>query len=176
MGKRFNKTLLSQMKFIHFIKMAEVKNFMNHLGLQNVFLRIKSVCYLLFKSFIISQFNYCPVVWMCFGGLNNNINKTFERALWIVYQHKKFSFEILLKRDKFVSIHIKKPLIFGTHISSRKKWPFSGNHERNFFFRENQSYNLRTGNHLAQRNIWTTQYQIENVSNLGATTLDLRPG
>ena len=109
------------MKFIHFIKMAKVKNFMNHLGLQNVFLRIKSVCYLLFKSFIISQFNYCPVVWMCFGGLNNNINKIFERALWIVYQHKKFSFEILLKRDKFVSIHIKKPLIFGTHISSRKK-------------------------------------------------------
>ena len=96
------------MKFIHFIKMAKVKNFMNRLGLQNVFLWIKSVCYLLFKSFIISQFNYCPVVWMCFGGLNNNINKIFERALWIVYEDKKFSFEILLKRDKFVSIHIKK--------------------------------------------------------------------
>ena len=39
---------------------------------------------MLFKTSIISQFNYCPIVWMCNGrGLNNKINM-YERALKIV--------------------------------------------------------------------------------------------
>ena len=48
----------------------------------------------LFKSFIISQFNYCLTVWMCHGrGSNNKINNIYERALSIVYQDKQSSFE-----------------------------------------------------------------------------------
>ena len=44
----------------------------------------------LFKSLIISQFNCCPIVWMCHGrGLNNKINYLHERALRIVYQDNK---------------------------------------------------------------------------------------
>ena len=40
---------------------------------------------MLFKTSIISQFNYCPIVWMCNGrGLNNKINDMYERALRIV--------------------------------------------------------------------------------------------
>ena len=45
---------------------------------------------MLFKSFIISQFNYCPIVSMYHGrGLNDKINNIHERALRIVYQDKK---------------------------------------------------------------------------------------
>ena len=48
---------------------------------------------LLLKSFIISQFNYCPIVWMCHGrGLNNETNNLHEWALRTVYQDKKSSF------------------------------------------------------------------------------------
>ena len=44
----------------------------------------------LFKSFIISQFSYCLIVWICHGrGSNNKINNIHERALRIVYQDKK---------------------------------------------------------------------------------------
>ena len=39
----------------------------------------------------------------------------------------------------------------------------------------NETYNLRSGNHLAQRNIRTTQYLVKSVSNLGATIRDLLP-
>ena len=46
--------------------------------------------HMLFKSFTILQFNYCPIVWMCHGrGLNKKINNIQERALRIVYQDKK---------------------------------------------------------------------------------------
>ena len=37
----------------------------------------------------------------------------------------------------------------------------------NFVFQENETYNLRIGNHLTRKNIRTTQYGIESVSNLG---------
>ena len=41
---------------------------------------------LLMNAFITSQFNYCPLVWMCHSrALNTRINKIHERALRIVY-------------------------------------------------------------------------------------------
>ena len=39
---------------------------------------------ILMKSFIISQFNYCPIIWMyCQRKCNNSINRIHERALRI---------------------------------------------------------------------------------------------
>ena len=56
----------------------------------------------------------------------------------------------------------------------------SGNDERNFYFSRKlqkiTTYNLRSGNHLARKNIWTTQYGIESVSNLGAKLWNLLSG
>ena len=41
---------------------------------------------ILFKKFVTSQFNYCPLVWMCHSRyLNNRINNIHLRALRIVY-------------------------------------------------------------------------------------------
>ena len=61
---------------------------------------------LLFQSFIKSQFNYCPLVWMFHDrGLNNKINRLHERALRIIYRDDVSSFNDLLKRDGSVSIH-----------------------------------------------------------------------
>ena len=37
-----------------------------------------------------------------------------------------------------------------------------------FVFQGNETYNLRSGNHLARKNIRITQYGIESVSNLRA--------
>ena len=40
------------------------------------------------KTFIESQFNYCPLTWMFHSRkLNNRINKLHERALKIVYKN-----------------------------------------------------------------------------------------
>ena len=37
---------------------------------------------LLMRSFIMSQFSYCPLIWMCHRRrINNQINKLYERAL-----------------------------------------------------------------------------------------------
>ena len=42
-------------------------------------------------------------------------------------------------------------------------------------FHEKPTYNLRSGNHLTRRNIRTTHYGIETISNLGAKIWDLLP-
>ena len=45
---------------------------------------------ILFKTFIMWQFNYCPLVWMCYcRGLNKQINTIHKRALRIVYQDNR---------------------------------------------------------------------------------------
>ena len=133
--------------------------------------------HLLFKLFIISQFNYCPIVWMCHGrGLNNKINNLHERALRTVYQGKKSSFETLLKHDKSVSIHVKNVQYLATEIFKVKNDLCPEIMKEIFIFHENPTYNLRSGNHLTRRNIRTTHYGIEIISNLGAKIWDLLPG
>ena len=44
-----------------------------------------------------------------------------------------------------------------------------------FIFQENPTYNLRSGNYLTRRNIQTTHYGIDTISNLGAKIWDLLP-
>ena len=63
---------------------------------------------LLMNSFFTSQFNYCPLVWMCHHRtINNKINRLHERCLRIVYNDNKSSFPELLDKDKGVTIHVK---------------------------------------------------------------------
>ena len=61
---------------------------------------------LLMNSFFMSQFNYCPLVWMCHSRLmNNKINRLHEKCLRIVYNDKTSSFVELLDKDGPVTIH-----------------------------------------------------------------------
>ena len=58
------------------------------------------------KTFIESQFNYCPLVWMFHNRtINNKINRLHERALRLVYKDEKLSFQELLDKDGAVNIH-----------------------------------------------------------------------
>ena len=55
------------------------------------------------NAFILSQFSYCPLIWMFDSRkLNYRINKTRER---IVYNDHQFTFEKLLERGNSFTIH-----------------------------------------------------------------------
>ena len=61
---------------------------------------------ILMTSFIISQFSYCPQIWMfCSGKMNRKINYIHERALRLVYEDYTSSFNDLLVKDESVCIH-----------------------------------------------------------------------
>ena len=51
----------------------------------------------LMKTFLESQFNYCPLIWMFHSrGVNNKINHLHERSLRIVYKDNVSYFKDLL--------------------------------------------------------------------------------
>ena len=58
------------------------------------------------ETFIESQFNYCPLIWMFHSGtINNKIDRLHESALRILYSDFKSSFGGLLMKDNSFSIH-----------------------------------------------------------------------
>ena len=60
---------------------------------------------IILKTFIESQFSYCPLVWMfCSRKINRKMNYIHERALRLVNDYES-SFDRLLKNDKSISIH-----------------------------------------------------------------------
>ena len=69
------------------------------------------------KAFIISQFSYCPLVWMCHSRtLNNKINKLYDKALRLFYDDRQSTFEGLLIIDKSVTIHHKNLQVIATEL------------------------------------------------------------
>ena len=61
---------------------------------------------LLMNSFVISQFHYCPVVWMfCQRQSNHMINRIHERTLRIAYNDYTSSFDNILIKDHSITIH-----------------------------------------------------------------------
>ena len=71
----------------------------------------------LMKAFVISQFNYCPLIWMFHNrALNNRINKIHEQTLRLVYQNKNLSFSELLELDNAVTMHQRNLQVLVTDI------------------------------------------------------------
>ena len=61
---------------------------------------------ILMNSFFRSQFNYCPLMWMCHSRSNNRkLNRLHERCSRIIYNDKQSSFIKLLEKDNSLSIH-----------------------------------------------------------------------
>ena len=60
------------------------------------------------KTFIESQFSYCPLVWMfCSCTMNTKINHLHARALRLVYDDYTSTYEELLCKDKSMCFHHK---------------------------------------------------------------------
>ena len=124
---------------------------------------------LIFKAFIISQFNYCPLLWMFHTKqLNNRINSLHEKALRVTYQGRNSSFSELLNLDKSVSIcyrNIKYLLLEIYKVKMELSPPIMSDI---FSLSENSSYNLRCGVTVNRRNIRTSKFSFETVSIIGA--------
>ena len=61
---------------------------------------------LLMKTFVESQFNYCPLIWMFHSRrLNYKINNVHKKGLRTVYSNYKSTFQKLLDKDASFSVH-----------------------------------------------------------------------
>ena len=121
------------------------------------------------KTFICSQFGYCPLVWMfhC-RKINNRINSRHKRTLRVVCRNYKATFSELLSKDKSVTIHqrnlqlLLQLLIFKTKNELNPKI-------------KGMVYNLRNNSSLKIGNLKTVFYETESFNNLGAKIWNLLP-
>ena len=112
---------------------------------------------ILMKSFIISQFYYCPLIWMIHNrGLNKKVNHIYERALHIVYNDFSSCFEDLLNKDKSVTIHQPNLQQLAIEIFKVKIGIAQIIMNKIFTFVQNNTYNLRSGTHLSRVNVHST--------------------
>ena len=72
---------------------------------------------ILHDSFILSQFNYCCLVWIfCSKTLQNKINQIRKRALCIVYNEPNLNPDKLVELDNSTTIHIKNIITLLTEV------------------------------------------------------------
>ena len=115
---------------------------------------------LLMKSFVISQFNYCPIIWMyCQRESNNLINKIHERALRIAYGDYESTFDALLEKDGSVSIHQRNIQTLATEVFKTKN-NLNPSFMKDIFNSVNHSHNTRSQN-LSYPNPKTVSYGLE---------------
>ena len=130
---------------------------------------------LLMNSFFTSQFNYCPLVWMCHNRtINNKINRLHERCLRIVYNDNKSSFQELLDKDKGVTIHIKNVRALAIEMFKVSN-NYSNSLMSEIFDKRNNVYDIRNPSEFARPNVRSVFNGTESISFLGPKIWDIVP-
>ena len=130
---------------------------------------------LIMNSFFTSQFNYCPLVWMCHSrSMNNKINRLHETCLRIIYSDKTSSFEELLQKDGSVTIHVRNIQKLATEMFKVYKNLAPPIFSDLFDIRQNP-YNLRHCSYFSIPNVNSVYHGSESLSNLGPRIWNLVP-
>ena len=130
---------------------------------------------IIMKTFIESQFNYCPLTWMFHSRtLNNRINKLHERALRIVYRNPNLSFQELLTLDKSFCIHHRNLQKLATEMFKIKN-NIAPVLMQDLFPTYENPYNLRNNRCWQTSNVRTVGYGTETLLFRGQKTWQLLP-
>ena len=127
------------------------------------------------KSFVTSQFSYCPLIWMFNSRrLNNKINSIHKRSLRITFQDNMSTFQELLNKDNSVSIHHRNLQVLATEMFKIHRG-LSPQILREIFVSKINSYNLRRNGTFEKRKVHSVYHGTESLSILGPTIWDLVP-
>ena len=130
---------------------------------------------LVMKTFIESQFNYCPLLWMfCSRTINNKINKLHERALRVVYKNDNLTFQQLLEKDKSFTIHERnlQKLAIEMYKVKHKMSPLP---VQEIFKPKTNSYDLRNKIEWEKAKVRTVNNGTETIRFRGPETWELLP-
>ena len=135
----------------------------------------KSKLRIIMKTFIQSQFNYCPLVWMFHNRtLNHKINRLHERALRIVYKDETLTFQELLDKDDSVTIHHRNLQRLAIEMY-KIKHHLSPIPMQALFKEKINHHDLRYKSSWEIDNLRTVKYGSETIRNMGPKTWELVP-
>ena len=130
---------------------------------------------IIMKSFVTSQFGYCPLIWMFHSRrLNNKINSIHERAVRITYKDHISTFQELLNKDNSVPIHHRNLQALATKMFKIHRL-LSPDILREIFGPKISLYNLRRNNTFERRQVHSVYHGTESLSFLRPKLWDLVP-
>ena len=132
-------------------------------------------CKLLYNSFVMSNFRYCPLIWMfCGRTANNEINRVHKRALRILLKDYDASFDELLIRNDEKTVHVQnlQKLMIEVYKSL--------NHENpsflwDLFTRKEINYNLRIKDILTLPKASTASFGTNSIAFRGSILWNSTP-
>ena len=123
----------------------------------------------IYFSFIMSNFNYCPVIWH-FCGENNTrkMERIQERALRFIYDDYFSSYEQLLDKSSLPSLKLRRLRAMGIEVFKilNGKSPI---YLQDLFVLKNSTYCFRRENTLNIPQVRTTTYGLHSFRYAGAT-------
>ena len=128
------------------------------------------------NAFSNSQFNYCPLMWMCHNRTTNRkINRLHERCFHIIYNDKESSFKMLLEKDSSVFIHDRNIQCLATEMYKLSNG-LSPVIASNIFTQKNcHPYNLRLNSQFSRPLVRSVFHGTESISYLGPVIWDILP-
>ena len=118
---------------------------------------------LLYNTYVLSIFNYCPLVWMyCSRTANNNINRVHTRALRAIYNDVSLNLDELILLDSSSSIHVRNLRALLTEIFkslNRQNPSFMWS----LFIKKESTYDLRRSTLLKLPTVLTTKFGTKSL-------------
>ena len=115
-----------------------------------------------------ARFNYCPLIWMCHNRTyKNKINRLHERCLRLIYNDKRSSFENLLEKDNFVSIHHKNIQALSIEVFKIHTKTSPEIMQEVFLVKEQKYYNLQNQTDFVTPQVKSVNYRLEMIRVLG---------
>ena len=117
----------------------------------------------IYYSFILSNFNYCPLTWHFCGEVNTKkIEKIQERALRFIYNDYNSNYETLLEKSKLPSLKIRRmrSMAIETFKIIIKKSPTYLHDLINI--KQNRNYSFRYTNTAEVPQVRTTKYGLNS--------------
>ena len=124
---------------------------------------------LLYKSFVMSNLNYCPAVWHHCGARNTDkIEKIQFRALRFVFSDYDTPYEALLLRANMPSLEVRRLRVIALEVFKATN-DFSPSYMKGLFTQQTTKYNLRSGNSIRPKTNRTTNYGLHSFTHFGGT-------
>ena len=131
---------------------------------------------LIANAFIMSQFSYCPLIWMFHSrAMEHRINRIHERTLRLIYPNQhQLIFKELLEKNKTVSIYQRnlKTLATEIHKAKNKISPEVANLLFEFTYK---NYSIRNASILKRKRYFTVYYRSESSLFLAPKIWELVP-